>query len=101
MVTNVSDMTNIPCNGKAVSFSTIEKLAFDSKNRDKGAIIFFTLNPRVPSALEKVEDCKLDGLPPLKFKDIKSGKLLEEKFSDIVDYVPNMNPRPATVEGPK
>ena len=94
MVTNVSDMTNIPCNGKAVSFSTIEKLAFDSKNRDKGAIIFFTLNPRVPSALEKVEDCKLDGLPPLKFKDIKSGKLLEEKFSDIVDYVPNINPPP-------
>jgi hypothetical protein len=50
-------------------------------------------NPRVPNNLEKVEDCKFDNLPPLKFRDTKTGKLLEEKYSDVVDYVPNMNPR--------
>jgi hypothetical protein len=91
-ITNTASIGDIICKGneKRIQFSSVEKLSFDSRFRDKGALIFFNSDPAIPSHLEKEENCKFDELLPLQFTDTKSGKSLEVTFSDIIDYVRNM-----------
>jgi hypothetical protein len=100
-ITNQANIGDIVCEGneKKIPFAAVEKLAFDSQYRSKGALIFYNYDPVIPSHLSKEENCKFGGLAPLQFKDLKSGRTLEIKFSDLVDYVRNMKTGPLT--GPK